>query len=164
MRQLVTCATHRAGHTIDHIITRADDSTVADVRVEPIYAISDHFPVLFSINNFSYVRNTRKSIKSRNMKSFSANVFAADLSASIRLQSDADISTNWDLLNNTVSDVFDRHAPTRERLVPNRRSVPWINQSIIDARLKRMKAERVWRKSRLEVHRQIYRDCRTVPC
>ena len=127
MRQLVTCATHRAGHTIDHIVTRADDSIIADVRVEPVYAISDHFPVLFSINNFSPVRNTRKSVISRNMKSFSTSEFASDLSASIRLQSDADISANWEMLNNTVRDIFDRHAPTRERLVPNRRSVPWIS-------------------------------------
>ena len=161
MRQLITSATHRAGHTIDHIITRADDNTIADVRVEPIYAISDHFPLLFSINNFSRVGNTRKSVISRNMKAFSATDFAADLSTSIHLQSDADISANCELIYNTVRDTFDRHAPTRERLVPNRRPVPWINQSIIDARLKRMKAERDWRKSRLEVHRQIYRACRT---
>ena len=162
LRQWISGPTHRAGHTIDHIITRIDDTIITDVRVEPIYAISDHFPLLFTINHRHCSAVNQQRIISRNMKCFSADSFANDVSSSIQLQPNTDVSRKLDVINRALRDTFDNHAPARVKLVQSRQPAPWINKSITNARSDRMKAERIWRKSKLEVHRQIYRELRTT--
>ena len=46
--------------------------------------------------------------------------------------------------NNTLSDLLDRHAPLKNRIVTSRTMVPWCNEEIKLAKKER-RAERKWR-------------------
>ena len=50
--------------------------------------------------------------------------------------------------NSTLSSILDRHAPLKPKVVRSRPQVPWYNQEIAEAKRKRLKAERKWRKTK----------------
>jgi hypothetical protein len=60
--------------------------------------------------------------------------------------------------NDTLRLLLDRHAPPIPRHVPHRPHAPWFCETIVAAKRDRRKAERAWRSSGLEVHRQIYKE------
>ena len=52
--------------------------------------------------------------------------------------------------NNTLMATLDKHAPLMTRTIVQRPRVPWFSQEIREAKRQRRKAEKKWRKSRLE--------------
>ena len=52
--------------------------------------------------------------------------------------------------NNTLMAALDKHTPLMTRTIVQRRRVPWFSQEIREAKRQRRKAEKRWRKSRLE--------------
>lgn len=58
--------------------------------------------------------------------------------------------------DNILRDLLDKHAPERKKKVVERSRQPWMNDKILNAKKKRRKMERKWRKSRLTVFRQAY--------
>ena len=52
--------------------------------------------------------------------------------------------------NNTLMAALDKHAPLITRTIVQRPRVPWFSQEIRKAKRQRRKAEKRWRKSRLE--------------
>ena len=50
--------------------------------------------------------------------------------------------------NSTLSSILDRHAPLKPKVVRSRPQVPWYNQEIAEAKRKRLKDERTWRKTK----------------
>ncbi|KAK6175375.1 hypothetical protein SNE40_013851 [Patella caerulea] len=64
--------------------------------------------------------------------------------------------------NSTLRVLLDKHAPTKTKKITFRSDTSWVYTD--DVRLlksERHRAERRWRKSSLEVHRQAYADART---
>ena len=58
---------------------------------------------------------------------------------------------------------MDKYAPVRERTIILRPHAPWYSEELHEAKRKRRQYERRWRKTGLEIHRQIYRaQCNTV--
>jgi hypothetical protein len=70
-----------------------------------------------------------------------------------------DVSVLMESYDRDLLAVLDRHAPLCTKKVPVvfRDKVPWYNADVHKARLSWRKAERQWRKTKLEVHRQLYR-------
>ena len=60
------------------------------------------------------------------------------------------------LYNSTISFLLDKYAPETVKRVPDRPASAWYHSTIRDAKRARRRAERRWRKSGLEVHRQLY--------
>ena len=58
--------------------------------------------------------------------------------------------------NNNLTMCLDTHAPWRS--VRTRNNIPqaWYDADIADARERRRKLENLWRRTKLEVHRQLY--------
>ena len=52
--------------------------------------------------------------------------------------------------------MIDSHAPKKTKIVAEREARPWMNTEIHQAKKQRRKCEKVWRKSKLTVHKEIY--------
>ncbi|XP_070196467.1 uncharacterized protein [Littorina saxatilis] len=57
-----------------------------------------------------------------------------------------------------IETLLDKHAPPSLCAVSERQPAPWFSEDITAAKIERRRAERAWRHSGLEVHRQILRD------
>ena len=60
--------------------------------------------------------------------------------------------------------LLNKHAPEKEKVVPDRPSSPWINEAVIKAKQARRRAERKKRKTGLVVHIEIYKQARNRSC
>ena len=60
------------------------------------------------------------------------------------------------MYNTYLTDFLDKHAPWRNVHVRDNTPHPWYDSDIDDAREKMLKLENVWRRSKLEIHRQLY--------
>jgi len=67
-----------------------------------------------------------------------------------------------DLLNSYTSSVLnllDTIAPVKVRIVKSRQKAPWRKEELVRAQIRELRrAERKWRKSRLQVHYEIYKE------
>ena len=68
--------------------------------------------------------------------------------------------------NTFLSDCLDKHAPWRNVRIKSNSPHPWYDTEVDEARRKRRVCENVWRRTQLEIHRQIYikagDDCTTM--
>jgi len=58
--------------------------------------------------------------------------------------------------NTYLTDCLDKHAPWRNVRVRHNTPHPWYDSDIDDARKKKWKLENVWRRTKQEIHRQLY--------
>ncbi|XP_006824506.1 uncharacterized protein LOC102801587 [Saccoglossus kowalevskii] len=158
--QLVDKPTHRSGNILDLIITR--ENIVLSLEVNQAAAISDHYPIFFSLSNHHDNTSNRTKITYRSFKNFDRDNFASDLleSGCTRTVDQVDSTAKLRIFNTAVSETLDKHAPMTEKTVHVRVAEPWINVDIYHARTERRKAERTWRRTGLTVHRQIYKSKR----
>jgi hypothetical protein len=158
-QQMVTGPTHQGGHTLDVVLSRSDRLVTA-IAVEDI-CMSDHFLVTIA-TDLSRPRALRTTMLCRNLKSIDRLQFRDDLIRSPLIEN-ADIDSVESLVdtyNTVLTDILNRHAPEKEKVVPNRSQAPWINDSVRTARRARRRAERAKRKYGLVVHKQSYKKAR----
>ena len=63
----------------------------------------------------------------------------------------------------TLENLVETHAPLLEMNVRMRPDTAWYNDDLRDAKQERRRLERTWRKSKLEVHKQMFREqCKLV--
>ena len=67
-----------------------------------------------------------------------------------------------DLYNATLLGLLNKHAPEKEKVLPDRPSSPWINEAVIKAKQARRRAERKKRKTGLVVHIEIYKQAMLI--
>ena len=68
-----------------------------------------------------------------------------------------------ELYNTSLKETLDKHAALTTKRVTTRPSAPWITEEAREARRQRRKAEKKWRATRLEVHRQLFvKSCNEV--
>jgi len=65
-----------------------------------------------------------------------------------------------ELYDETLSQLLDKHAPFVRKRVVDRKNCEWFNEEVKKAKEERRLAENMWKKSKLEVHRQIYKTSR----
>nr|KAG5687950.1 hypothetical protein BaRGS_021623 [Batillaria attramentaria] len=73
-----------------------------------------------------------------------------------------DVEVLVDSYNYGLREILDRHAPSVTRRVRDRASAPWLSAEVMEARRRRRRAERLWRKTHLTVHRQIFTQQRAA--
>ena len=143
--QVVDSPTHRAGHTLDIVITRSDEE-ISQVEVSDI-SLSDHFLISF-LTDCKIKRTFYETRTYRNIKRVDMDNFTNDLAEVIQ-----DIPTNRSLgvvvgdYNVKMANLIDRHAPkvTKEfKIVP---SAPWFDMEYKELRKERRKAEKKYKRS-----------------
>ena len=63
-------------------------------------------------------------------------------------------------ISHAMSSVLDSHAPIQMKKLSSKTMVPWFNNSIKRAITKRRRFERLWRKDKIEIKRQMLRTAR----
>ncbi|XP_072037652.1 uncharacterized protein [Amphiura filiformis] len=163
LKQLVDKPTHIKKRILDWVVVRNENSLITfnDVNVYP--GKSDHFAVLGHVA-ISRPAPVKRLVTSRNLRAVKLDNLKMDLAAltsSIcEKVPNSDIVGLVDSYNDGLRQVLDRHAPLQTRSVRDRPSAPWLTAEVRDARRSRRRAERLWRKTKLTVHKEMYINMR----
>ena len=99
-----------------------------------------------------------KSVKhSRILNSTAVESFRACFDPSLLSQTN-DVDVLVRVFHSQCASILDDVAPTVTRSARKHNSSPWMNEGVYELRRKRRRAERMWRSSKLEVHRLHLKD------
>ena len=148
LQQHVHSYTHRAGHTLDLVISRSAESILNVTSVDDSSMISDHYTVCADLQ-FVKPSWERKRIRARKLKAVDIEQFKKDIELSPLLSdSSSDLQEPLHLYNSELSSILDKHAPLKSRMVTIRPAAPWFSEEIKLERIGR-RFERKWRRSGL---------------
>lgn len=157
LKQHVSVPTHHLGNTIDLLLTRSSDQGVSNIRVQD-HLVSDHYVVYLSIAITRPPRPT-KTITTRNFKKLDVTALKADLKDSELLTiTSNDPEELANVYNVTVSELLEKHAPSKTKTVVLRPLSPWYDDTVNDLRKEVKSAEKRWRRTGLTVHKQIFKE------
>jgi len=151
LEQKVASATHRGGHILDLVIIPKDEQNIVNNVSVLDKGISDHHLLVIDLNASKPGRN-QHTIKSRHMKTVDLPLIKADIQTS--LASAAAISA--ESVNTILRDILETHAPLRTRTITQRPVSPWFCLEIKQAKQERRQAERKWRQTGLQVHKDMF--------
>ena len=161
LKQHVVGPTHRSGNTIDLILTRSTDILISEVRSQD-HGFPDHFPV-FAALNFKKPEAPKMKVSYRKLKKISPGTLKEAVKQSpIMLSKTESMSVDElaNLYNNELRAILDNLAPLKTRWIPIRPEPEWYSIQVRSAKQERRQAERAWRKSGLEVHKQNFMEMR----
>ena len=156
LQQHVSGATHRNGHTLDLVISREDDELVSSAVALDL-AFRDHFPIFIKTKALKQ-QAPRKTVSYRKTKNVSKETLTTALSQTT-LFDQGNIATLPELVqryDSNLSEALDKVAPLHTRTIVHRTQSEWYNDEIRVEKQKRRRAERRWRKSGLQIHRNLY--------
>lgn len=145
--------THMKGHTLDLVISRCSDQLVKDVVADPDMP-SDHSAIIFHVS-IKKPPLVKKTITTRLLKKLNLVAFRDDLYTSV-----CNIDMSSTSLSSTYDEIFhsilDAHAPVKSKTLTIRPSTPWYTDQLHQLKVEKRKLERNWKRTGLEVHRQIF--------
>jgi hypothetical protein len=163
LRQHVHSPTHRDGGVLDLVITRDDGhersiSTVCVHKTRP----SDHHVVSCCLQ-LQPPRPSPRKVKARPLRRLDTTLLADKLRQSLSLSPAAETLDDTLMeLNSRIGAVMDELVPERVVKVKGETTKAWYTDLIHEARRKRRTRERKYRKTGLEVHKQLLQDQRLV--
>ena len=123
LKQHACSPTHRAGHTLDLLITRDDDQLVTAVSIDDA-AFSDHF-VVNGVLSMEKPLFTKKQIIYRSFKNFDIDIFISDIRGSSLISDPPnELDDPVALYDSELSGAFNRHLPIKRRTVTIRPATP----------------------------------------
>jgi len=158
MQQHVINPTHKYGHVLDLVITRAGDLGLTSNHLVSRILESDHYVVSFDLNQ-TKPNHQRTTSSVRNFSDIDIAVFQEELTLILDeavTPTDTDVNTAMENFNNAIVSVLDKHAPTRTKTRTIRPKHRWYNENIHEARRLRRQLERALRKHETEINRQRY--------
>ncbi|XP_072020412.1 uncharacterized protein [Amphiura filiformis] len=147
--------THISGNTIDLVIARPEENLIKECSVG--VRLSDHHMVHCKLSLQKPSEQQNVSV-TRNFRNIDTINFQKDLNSCF-----VDILTrddNVDYLSvafeESIIKSLDLYAPVSKKTRSTRLRQPWYNSDIHSARRIRRTCEKKWRKTRLEVHHDMY--------
>ena len=150
--QSVNEPTHVKGHTLDLFLFRYSELFSPELLVDDI-CISDHHVITVPLP-FSKPKPVTNTVNSRNIKAIDMQSFRSSLSDSLNC---IQTSISSFSLTECVKSVLNKFAPIKTRLIKVRPAAPWINIFVKAQKQARRKAERLFKKTGLTVHKEIFR-------
>jgi exonuclease III len=154
IKQHVDEPTHMSGHALDVIMSRDTDNLVQHVKVGDM--ITDHRLLLCNVHHpkphLQEQKITTRKLRSIDLASFRSDI-AEGLGASDDTTSVSDLLKKYE---SHLSEVLNKHAPAKEKSVVIRPQQPWFSDELHLAKSEKRKAERLWRRTGLTVHREIF--------
>ena len=156
LKQHVQGPTHRSGNTLDLVITRNTD-TLVTTALAIDHGFRDHFPV-FIDTSLKKPPNQKKTVSCRKTKSVTAEALNHAISRTSLSQpiDHLPLDELVHLYNNELSAALDCLAPLKTRTIVHRPDSEWYSDDIRAAKQVRRRMERKWRKSGLQVHRELF--------
>ena len=163
--QHVIGATHVSGHTLDVIISRdnspiligtpsIEDSHICDDK--GVVSL-DHLAVLWRLNILKPARQ-RKSLTIRKIN-INIESFKADLNSGRFLHDqDTALENVVETYDSALRSVLDIPTPVLTKTITLRPNMEWYSDELRYSKIERRKAERMMRKTKLEVHKLIYKE------
>ena len=146
---------------MDLLITRESEDVLSNVCVIP--GLCKHAAVTCNLM-LQKPPHEWKTFTTRRLRAFDVNLFGQDIIqslSSIDFVND-NVDTCVSKYNDMLSNLLDKHAPAKKRRVMTRPNTPWFNDEIHAAKCERRDLEHKWRKSKLEIDRQMYCEQRQV--
>ena len=141
--QHVTSITHKAGHTLELVITRDSEAVIDNVTVSDL--LSHHALVLVHVKHPKLLP-TRITTITR-LRGLDATSLEAEVStlASRTFHTDDSPDSIAEKYNFNLAATLDKFAPCRTKTVTRRPSQPWYNDTLHEAKRRRRQAKRTWR-------------------
>ena len=153
--QHVNLPTHNKGHILDLICCTDITPTNLDVIDFPI---SDHKAVLFDIHTQLHKTKEQRTISFRNIKLINTTDLSTMISSYPNpppASSLTDLVTHY---NNCLSSSLTTLAPLKTRSVSFTHTAPWFTPHLRQLKATGRRLERLYNKTQLTVHRQMYSD------
>uniref|UniRef100_A0A673IYN1 Reverse transcriptase domain-containing protein n=1 Tax=Sinocyclocheilus rhinocerous TaxID=307959 RepID=A0A673IYN1_9TELE len=147
--------THNRGHTLDLIISRG--LNISSIVIKDV-ALSDHFCIFFNILISVTTESRSVSVRKRCINENTSVLFMEAISLTPSISADS-VDLLLDSFNSKVKNVIDDIAPLKVSRKTGRQKSAWRKSTAVQS-MKRQcrKAERMWRKTKLEIHYSIYKD------
>ena len=155
LHQHVKQPTHISGNTLDHIITHEEEPGIK-ISVCKDSAISDHYPISFTIETLKMSETKRKQIRYRSTRNLDPSVLASHLENCVPVHEAHGAEAKYDELQSIMTKAMDSLAPVKTKIVSDREPEPWITPGIFKAREERRKAERAWRRTGSATLKKIF--------
>ena len=153
--QHVSMPTHNSGHLLDYVITRRDNNLLTNIIVSDF--ISDH-RVLHASLTCQRPHPARKQIQVRALRRINDVSLNDDL-AGIEVDTECgDVNTVAIQYDDCMRKLLDKHAPLKTIQVVERPMNDWINDDILALKIKRRRNESLWRRTRLTIHYDLYKE------
>ena len=142
------------------MVSHTDDNVITSVTVHPD-SLSDHHRIELTISALKPAVKT-VMIAKRNFRNIETDALRNDnksMCADMTLCAGANARQAEQLVamyNTYLTDCLDKHAPWHYVRVRDNPPHPWYDADIDEAREKKRKLENVWRRIKLEIHRQLY--------
>ena len=152
--QHVTEPTHKAGHTLDLVITRSDNK-ISNLHVGSM--VSDHATVSFEINVekplLEQLWTTSRLWKKLSPSAFEADLRASELCADVETLRGKSVDELSELYDTVMLALLDRHCPavkTSRKFGP---LTPWFDADCRASRRRSRQLERLYRRTRTDADR-----------
>jgi exonuclease III len=147
LTQHVSFPTHRQSHTLDLVITSANSTLSPTVTFMPV-SPTDHFPVISSLNISASPPAPITKCFIRSIRSININHFCLDiLSSRLITHPPSELSDLVDCYNSTLSDLLNKHAPLKSKIIRTKAANPWYTPALKKLKLAKRHLERVWSRS-----------------
>ncbi|XP_051784214.1 uncharacterized protein LOC127527943 [Erpetoichthys calabaricus] len=156
LRQLVNQPTHKAGHTLDLMITKG---LKVDIKQVIDISLSDHFLLLFNIEIMIENTHEKHIVKKRFFDLPAAlkltNILSNQSVYSANYNSEDNVNSKVERFNTKVRAAVDIVAPEKTVKKSSSIVIPWKTQRVSDLKRTSRRAERKWRKTKLTIHYEI---------
>ena len=153
--QNISTPTHKAGHTLDVVVTKSSGqlfSVKCDVHVP---SVSDHSLIITRLP-LAKPSPVSSNATCRAWKDFDRELFVQDLLSSELCSGDWTSLTPDDmasLYNEVLTELVDKHAPIRSTRKHYRPITPWFNPACGEQKRKARCYERIYRRTKLNTDR-----------
>lgn len=148
--------THSKGHILDLVITRQKPINIFNVYVEDYHNFSDHYTIVFNINNARILKSEVKRILVKDYSKINYESFASELQRCINLvpgkgQSVDQLVNHY---NSIIKNTINENIPNKYKRSSNKSK--WFDVEIKVARRERRRWERKYIKHKDDRYKLLY--------
>ena len=154
LQQHVSEPTHQKGHTLDLVFTLG--VVLSNLCVKDAH-LSDHSCVTFNLFFTPDPTPSRGSSRRRIIAENTAARFSAMFNKDLHLGCDS-VDSLMSRFNSHCVSLLDEVAPMKTNVISKKSVCPWLTESIRNMKRCCRKTERLWKATKLEVHRLHLKD------
>ena len=154
LSQHISEPTHESGHILDLVITRASERMVKETLSD---LLSDHLTIGVRLK-FSKPHQTGKRVTFRKLCCTNQQMLRKDImDSALGKGSVTSLDDLTECYDSVLRKLLERHAPLISCIFPIKNKLPRCSKVIAEVKQECAKCERHWRRTRLTIHRDIFK-------